>query len=469
MSYKSLRALMLMAFVTIGSAFAYADGNVYPPFPGGKTYLFRVTLTDKQGTPYSISKPLEFLSEKSVQRRKRQGLPVDSTDLPIPPAYLKEISATPKVEIVCMSKWNNTVLVKVHDMADVLPLMEKPFVEKMDHVYTSPDSISPSTRVFYRKELDPYKDGEDEYGRAAVNIDLMNGRELHKMGFRGKGITIAVFDGGFMNVDSIPAFKNVHILGKKDFVAFKSQNICIEGDHGTRVLSTMALDVKGAFVGTAPDADYWLFRTEDNYTEFPAEEDYWAAAAEYADSLGVDIISSSLGYQDFDDHALDHKYYELDGNHSLISRTSSRLSSKGIIHVNSAGNEGNDSWKKIGFPADARDILAVGAVTRKRINANFSSVGPSDDGRVKPDVMALGSAAATIGGRGTANSDMGTSFACPITAGMVASLWQSAPDKTAHEVMDAVRRSGDNYETPNNVFGYGIPDFIKAYHILKGQ
>ena len=460
---------MLVVAMAIGTVIAHADDGDKIPFPGGKTYLFRVTLTDKQGTPFSVSKPLEFLSEKAVQRRARQGLPIDSTDLPLSPIYLKQIAQTPKMEIVCVSKWNNTVLVKVHDMLDTAPLVQMPFVEKMECVFMSPDSITPSTRVFSRKELDPYKDGEDEYGRAAVNIDLLNGRELHQMGFRGKGITIAVFDGGFMNVDVIPAMKDVHILGTKDFVAFKTESIFIEHDHGTRVLSTMALDVKGAFVGTAPDADYYLFRTEDNYTEFPVEEDYWAAAAEYADSIGVDIISSSLGYQDFDNHELDHKYFELDGKHSLISRTSSRLSSKGIIHVNSAGNDGNDTWKKVNFPADSHDILAVGAVTRKRVNAVFSSLGPSDDGRVKPDVMALGSAAATVGGRGTPNSDMGTSFACPITAGMVASLWQSAPEKTAHEVMDAVRRSGDNYETPNNVYGYGIPDFMKAYHILKGQ
>lgn len=469
MSYHSLRALLLMAVLTIGSAIARADGGDKVPFPGGKTYLYRLTLADKHKTPYSVKKPLEFLSEKAVQRRMRQGLPIDSTDLPLSPAYLKQIAKVPGVEIVCVSKWNNTVLVKVHDNADAHALEEMRFVNKMECVFTSPDSIKPSKRSFFRKELDQYKDGTDEYGNAAVNIDLLNGRELHRIGFRGQGITIAVFDGGFMNVDSIPAMQNAHVLGAKDFVAFKSDDLFMEHDHGTRVLSTMAVDVKGAFVGTAPDAEYWLFRTEDNYTEFPAEEDYWAAAAECADSLGVDIISSSLGYQDFDDHSLDHKYHELDGNHALISRTASLLSSKGIIHVNSAGNDGNDTWKKVNFPADARDILAVGAVTRQRGNAIFSSVGPSDDGRVKPDVMALGSLAATINGRGTVISDMGTSFACPIMAGMVACLWQSAPRKTASEVMEAVRRSSDNHDTPNNVFGYGIPDFMKAYHILKGQ
>ena len=240
-----------------------------------------------------------------------------------------------------------------------------------------------------------------------------------------------------------------------------------EHDHGTRVLSTMSINQPGIFVGTAPEADYWLLRAEDTSTETLAEEDYWAAAAEFADSVGADIISSSLGYQDFDDNKMDHGYSELDGAHALISRTASRLASKGIVHVNSAGNEGMGTWKKINFPADAHNILAVGAVNEKRKNAVFSSVGPSDDGRVKPDIMALGSGTAVINGRGNISNDMGTSFAAPIISGMVACLWQSARNKTAMEVMDAIRRSADNYSTPNNVFGYGVPDFSVAYKIIK--
>lgn len=468
MSYKPLRFLLMVVLLVIGTAVAYAGKGSKIPFPWGKTYLFRVTLADKQGTPYSISKPLEFLSEKAVKRRKRQGLPIDSTDLPVSPIYLKRIAATPKVEIVCVSKWNNTVLVKVHNIVDVMTLTDQPFVDRMDCVFSSPKFIKPikRSRPLFRRKLKQYKGGKDEYGKAAVNIDLVNGRELHHMGFRGLGITIAVFDVGFMNADRIPATKNANILGAKDFVTFKMKNVYAEDDHGTCTLSTMAVDEKGAFIGTAPDAEYWLFRTEDKYTEFPVEEDYWVAAAEYADSLGVDIISSSLGYHQFDNNDFDYKYDALDGNHSLISRTASSLSSKGIIHVNSAGNEGDKKWRKITFPADSHDILAVGAITRKRKKADFSSLGPTYDGRVKPDVMALGKETATIDGQGTVNSSMGTSFACPIIAGMVASLWQSAPEKTASEVMDAVRRSCDHYDTPNNVFGYGIPDFMKAYHIL---
>jgi subtilisin family serine protease len=463
--YISIACLAFLMAAFPFSALAQDEGEV--KFPGGKTFLFRLTLADKNGTPYSLQHPEEFLSEKSLERRRRQGLQLDSTDLPLSPKYLNRIAETKGVEIVSKSKWNNTVLVLVHDRASVRPIHSLSFVKSVERVFTSPDSISAAVRYLVKDDLESHGSSEDNYGEAAENIDLVNGRKLHELGFMGRGMTVAVLDGGFMNVDRIPAMKNVSIEGVKDFVAFKSDDLYMEHDHGTRVLSTMAVNVKGIFIGTAPEAHYWLLRAEDTRTESPAEEDYWSAAAEFADSIGADIISSSLGFQDFDDHSLDHKYHELDGQHALISRTASMLSSKGIIHVNSAGNDGMGTWKKINFPADAHDILAVGAVNSKRINTAFSSVGPSDDGRVKPDVMALGSATATINGRGKINNDMGTSFAAPIIAGMVACLWQTAPQKTATEVMRAVRMSADNYETPNNIFGYGIPDFTKAYNILK--
>lgn len=439
-------------------------------FPGGKTYLYRLKLTDKEGTPYSLERPLEYLSQKALDRRKRQGLAVDSTDLPLPPQYIRQICSAKGVEMVCMSKWNQTVVVRVADHSHVTPLLSLPFVAHAEKVFTAPDSIKPSERTLYHKELEKWEGTDDEeYGKAALNIKMVNGQRLHQLGYYGKGLTIAVFDGGFMNVDRIPAMADIKVLGTRDFVAFKSPNIYQEHDHGTKVLSTMALNIPGVFVGTAPQASYWLIRAEDTATESLAEEDYWTAAAEFADSVGVDIISSSLGYIKFDDKSTSHQYTELDGRHAQISKTASRLASKGIIHVNSAGNEGLGTWKKIGFPADACDILAVGAVSSSRTNASFSSVGPSEDGRVKPDIMSLGSPAAVVSGRGAVISDMGTSFAAPIISGMVACLWQSAPKATAYQVMEAIRKSGDNHETPNNVFGYGIPDFEKAYFLLRGR
>ena len=468
-SFFSLVAFLLVPLLASAKApFTQLPSKI--GFPGGKTYLYRLSLTDKRGTPYSLDKPQEFLSQKAIERRKRQGLQVDSTDLPLPPAYLQRIGAVKGVEVVCKSKWNKTVVVRVSDPSYVTPLLSLSFVSDAQLVFTAPDSIKPSERTLFHKELEKWEGTDDEeYGKASQNIKMVNGHRLHHLGYKGNGVTIAVFDGGFMNVDRIPAMDKVKILGTRDFVAFKSPDIYQENDHGTKVLSAMALDIPGIFVGTAPDANYWLIRAEDTATESLAEEDYWTAAAEFADSLGVDIISSSLGYIRFDDTTTNHKYTELDGKHAQISKTSSRLASKGIVHVNSAGNEGLGTWKKIGFPADASDILAVGAVNPSKVNASFSSVGPAEDGRVKPDIMSLGSPAAVVSGRGAIVSDMGTSFAAPIISGMVACLWQSAPKATAYEVMDAIRRSGDIHETPNNVFGYGIPDFEKAYFILRNR
>jgi subtilisin family serine protease len=265
-----------------------------------------------------------------------------------------------------------------------------------------------------------------------------------------------------MNVDRIPCMQRIKILGSRDFVAFPSKDIVQEIDHGTKVLSTMAVDEPGVFVGTAPEATFFLCRTEDANTESRAEEDYWTAAAEFADSIGVDIISSSLGYHDFNDKSTNYTYENLDGHTSLVSQTASVLSRKGILLLNSAGNDGMGTWKLIGVPADADNILTVGAVNGQRQNAAFSSLGPTADGRVKPDVMSQGSPAAVVTGRGTIINDMGTSFSTPIMTGMVACLWQALRGKTAHEIIQIVRQSGHLYTKPNNVFGYGIPDFEKA-------
>ena len=296
---------------------------------------------------------------------------------------------------------------------------------------------------------------------------MLQGQRLHNIGLRGKGMTIAVLDGGFQNVNVIPAFMRGNIIGTKDFVYPNSPFFYQETDHGTKVLSAMAANIPNVLIGTAPEARYWLLRCEDQQTEQPVEEDYWAMAAEFADSAGVDIISSSLGYNDYDDAPDYYHQRDLDGQTALISRTASMLAKKGIILVNSAVNSGMGPWKKISFPADANDILTVGAVNMVKKNAPFSGVGPTQDGRVKPDVMALGSPASLISGRGSIIRDMGTSFSTPLVAGLVACLWQALPEKTALEIIELVRQTGSNAKDPDNIFGYGIPNFWRAYMIGK--
>ncbi len=426
-------------------------------------YMYRLTLTDKHGTPYTLTAPERFLSWKAIERRRKQQLPIDSTDLPVSPKYIERIEAK-GVDIVAKSKWNNTVLVRGRDMKKIETLSSLPFVASMKKVFgIDAGAYRQSRRVEYQEQLALTDTTlHDYYGVGQKQIEAVNGRRLHERGFTGKGVTIAVLDAGFMNVDKIPAFGNLSIIGTRNFVPDGGEDIYKEMDHGTKTLSTMAMNRPGVFVGTAPDADYWLLRCEEHNFESSAEEDYWAAAVEFADSVGVDVISSSLGYHEFDDGATSYKYADQDGKTALISRTASMLARKGIVHVNSAGNDGVRPWKKINVPADAHDIITVGAISPDSINAGFSSVGPTADGRVKPDVMAYGCPSSVVSGRGYLSRENGTSFACPIVAGMVACLWQSMPGKTALEIIETVRKSADRYHTPDNIFGYGIPDFDNA-------
>ena len=437
-------------------------------FPGGKCQMYRLYLKDKDldHTPFSVNRPSEFLSQRSIDRRKRQGIPVDLTDLPVAPAYEKQV-AEAGIEIVGKSKWNNTLLIRIHKDKELRKLEGLEFITKMKKVFVAPDSVSQRLRSNVRNRLNGWSHGDGFYGAADAQLKSLNGKRLHEIGYQGKGKMIAVFDGGFMNVDKIPALHDIKLAGVKDFVVPESKNVFGEMEHGTMVLSTMAANAPDFYVGVAPEAQYLLIRCEDERTESLAEEDYWASAAEYADSCGVDVINSSLGYHGFDDSSTDHHYYEQDGNTALISRTASMCADKGIVCVNSAGNDGMGSWKKINFPADATDILTVGSINEHGVNAAFSAVGPTADGRIKPDVMAFGSPTCVITGRGSIINDNGTSFSSPLVAGMVACLWQALPGKTAKQIIKLVKLAGNNQQHPDNVFGYGVPDFWKAYQTGK--
>ena len=437
-------------------------------FPGGKCQMYRLYLKDKDldHTPFSVNRPSEFLSQRSIDRRKRQGIPVDLTDLPVAPAYEKQV-AEAGIEIVGKSKWNNTLLIRIHKDKELRKLEGLEFITKRKKVFQAPDSVSQRMRSNVRNGLNEWSQGDEFYGAADAQLKSLNGKKLHENGYRGKGMMIAVFDGGFMNADKIPALHKIKLAGVKDFVVPESKSVFGEMEHGTMVLSTMAANAPDFYVGVAPEAQYLLIRCEDERTESLAEEDYWASAAEYADSCGVDVINSSLGYHGFDDSSMDHHYYEQDGKTVLISRTASMCADKGIVCVNSAGNDGMGSWKKINFPADAKDILTVGSINEHGMNAAFSAVGPTADGRIKPDVMAFGSPTCVITGRGSIINDNGTSFSSPLVAGMVACLWQALPGKTAKQIIKLVKLAGDNQQHPDNVFGYGVPDFWKAYQTGK--
>ncbi len=469
------RYLMLYAFILSTLTLLAHDDKVtgileadMVSFPGGKCQMYRLYLKDKDldHTPFSVNRPSEFLSQRSIDRRKRQGIPVDLTDLPVAPAYEKQVTEA-GIEIVGKSKWNNTLLIRIHKDKELRKLEGLEFITKRKKVFQAPDSVSQRMRSNVRNGLNEWSQGDEFYGAADAQLKSLNGKKLHENGYRGKGMMIAVFDGGFMNADKIPALHKIKLAGVKDFVVPESKSVFGEMEHGTMVLSTMAANAPDFYVGVAPEAQYLLIRCEDERTESLAEEDYWASAAEYADSCGVDVINSSLGYHGFDDSSMDHHYYEQDGNTALISRTASMCADKGIVCVNSAGNDGMGSWKKINFPADAKDILTVGSINEHGMNAAFSAVGPTVDGRIKPDVMAFGSPTCVITGRGSIINDNGTSFSSPLVAGMVACLWQALPGKTAKQIIKLVKLAGDNQQHPDNVFGYGVPDFWKAYQTGK--
>jgi subtilisin family serine protease len=355
------------------------------------------------------------------------------------------------------------------DSTRIHQLEQLAFVASTKLVWIAPDSVTPTA------QKTPYRDDFEErdsigglyYGKNDSQIRLLQGHRLHQIGLSGKDMMIAIIDGGFKNVNRIPAFAKVAIEGSRDFVYPASSSIYDETDHGTKVLSTMTMRQPFYYIGTAPKASYWLLRCEDSQTEQEVEEDYWVMAAEFADSAGCDLINSSLGYNTYDKGHKPYQPWQLDGHTAFISRSASLLASKGMILVISAGNTGMDPWKKLTFPADAEDCLTVGAVTDLLTHAPFSAVGPTQDGRVKPDVVAIGSPATIVTGTGSIVKDIGTSFASPIICGLTACLWQAFPDKTAREMMELIRQTGNNKEHPDNLTGYGVPNFWRAYMIGK--
>ena len=432
------------------------------------TLKYRISLKDKAATEYSLKKPEKYLSAKAIERRRKQNLPIDSTDLPVCRKYIDEIRKQ-GVKIVVTGKWDNFVTVSCNDTTLIDRIAALPFVLSTEKVWISPGAGKPSMATERDSVLNqPTIHPDSIYGHAITQIQMSNGDKLHEAGFKGQGMTIAVIDAGFHNVDKITAMQNIRILGTKDFVN-QQADIFAESSHGMSVLSCIGMNRPDIMTGTAPEASFWLLRSEDEYSEHLVEQDYWSAAVEFADSVGVDVINTSLGYYSFDDKSKNYKYRDLDGRHALMSRQASHIADKGMILVCSAGNSGAGSWKKITPPGDADNVLTVGAIDKRAVLATFSSVGNTADHRVKPDVVAVGVGSDVIrtdGNQGRAN---GTSFSSPIMCGMVTCLWQACPTLTAKEVIELVRRSGDRAGFPDNIYGYGVPDMWKAYNDYKSN
>ena len=431
--------------------------GTFAQFTPGDTLKYRISLKDKAATDYSLQKPEMYLSKKSIERRKRQGLEIDSTDLPVCKKYVDAIRKK-GVHVLVTGKWDNFVTVSCNDSMLIAEIAGLPFVRSTERVWRGVAKRASERDSLINQPLRT----DSLYGPAITQIKMSHADRLHEAGFKGQGMTIAVIDAGFHNVDKIEAMKNINILGTRDFVNPEA-DIYAESSHGMSVLSCMAMNQPNVMIGTAPEASYWLLRSEDEYSENLVEQDYWAAAIEFADSVGVDLVNTSLGYYSFDDPAKNYRYRDLNGHYALMSREAAKAADKGIVVVCSAGNSGSGSWKKITPPGDAENVITVGAVNKYGVLAPFSSVGNTADGRVKPDVVAVGLGSDVMGTDGNLRHANGTSFSSPIMCGMVACLWQACSELTAKEIIELVRRSGDRAVFPDNIYGYGIPDLWKAY------
>lgn len=447
-------------------------------------HRYVIEFTDKDNSPYSTSNPSQYLSQRAIDRRNRYNIPIVVSDLPINPSYIQQVVAT-GVKLLNRSKWLNSISIQTEDSLALVAISNLPFVKSADPVALR--KANPSL-------IQPQKFGNDihssggflektsslnslDYGNSFHQVDMMKGEVLHDKGYLGQGMVIAVLDGGFANTDPdlLDVFDSLfiedRILGTWDFVR-GNDSVFGNSFHGTEVLSSIVANKPGFQVGTAPKTGVYLFVTEDANSEYPIEEHNWAAGAEAADSVGADIISSSLGYTEFDDPAFNHTYADMNGHTCMSSRAAMAAASKGMIVCNSAGNEGRHPWFYISAPSDADSIITTGATDSTGTITSFSSHGPTPDGRIKPTVVAQGIRVWVIDPLPSNNTTFpgnGTSFSNPILAGMVTCLWQAHQDKSNMQIIDAVVRSASLHFNPNDSFGYGIPNFQLADLILSDE
>lgn len=464
-----------LAFVSFLFITTFAVSQVAPN-------RYWVKFTDKNNTPYSISNPDAFLSQKAIDRRIAHDIPIVENDLPVDPVYIQGVINT-GATLLNTSKWFNSITVFTSDPSVVAAINALPYVLSVEKAIPNPNIIREKfVKPFFENESyakipegEFLKSGTSgmvyNYGQAYNQINMVNGIPLHDDGYDGQGMTIAVLDAGFLNANTITAFEylwdNGKILGYKDFVNPSNPDIFGSHSHGTSVLSTMGANLAGQMVGTAPQASYWLLRSEDASTEFLIEELNWVSAAEFADSVGADIINSSLGYTTYDDPSQSYSYADMDGNTAPVTIGADLAVSKGMIVVNSAGNSGSSEWLYIGAPADGDSVFSIGAVNSSGSYASFSSIGPTYDGRLKPNVVAQGQGTTIISAfSGDVVTGSGTSFSSPVTAGMVACLWQSSPLTRNMNVLEAIQLTGSYASNPNYQVGYGIPDYYMAFNLM---
>ncbi|OYT17818.1 MAG: peptidase S8 [Bacteroidetes bacterium 4572_77] len=467
-----MRKYTLIILLLMG--FGFAQAQIAPNY-------YAIQFTDKDNNPFTLDQPQDFLTQRSIDRRTAQNIAYDITDLPITPSYIQQV-ADIGVEIQNRVKWLNCLVIKTSDQNLLDEINALDFVADITKMTDGRNHPNVTKKTFFeveeqivqkeRETISQHKSTSSfNYGQALDQIEFINGVSLHDAGFAGQGMVIAVLDAGFYGVPERKVFDSLYannqILGAVDFAS--ENNNPFEGStHGTAVLSTMGANWPGQMVGTAPKASYWLIRTEFADYEYIIEEYNWVTGAAFADSVGADIINSSLGYSEFDDPSMDHTWDDLDGNTAVVTIGADLAAKKGILPVNSAGNSGSSAWYYISCPADGDSVLAIGATDYYGNLAGFSSRGRPLDPRVKPNVCAVGEgtvvADAYYDGISTSS---GTSFSSPTIAGMTACLWQANPSFNNKQIMEAIEMSASQASNPDNDFGYGIPDYDLANSIVK--
>jgi hypothetical protein len=460
------------AFVLIFSAVLFANG-----FSQNLTKRV-VFLKNKQGTSFSITNPSAYLSARAIEKRQRYNIAIDSFDLPVVQAYIDSIANAGNVIILGRSKWLNAVYIQTTDNNALAKINSFPFVKTLNQVaYRLAPGLPNADKFgkvrsngelptgrFQRLLTDSFN-----YGFANIQIKIHNGDLLHNLGARGKGMRMAFADAGFTGYLTNLFFDSARLrnqfLGSWDFVD-RDPAVNTEHPHGLNCFSIVAGYQPGTFVGSAPEAGYYLLRTEDAGSEQIIEEYFWASGAEYADSAGVDVMSVSLGYSTYDNSLFNHSYADMNGNTTVITRMADLAARKGMLVVVSAGNEGGSSWKFITAPADADSVLTVGAVNMSGGIASFSSFGPTSDGRIKPDVVSIGNGTVLSATNGVLTTGSGTSFSAPNLAGLATCLWQLFPEVNNMQLIAALRNSSDRFANPHPQYGFGLPDMKKAVGFL---
>lgn len=437
-----------------------------------------VKFKNKGGASFSLSNPIVYLSQRAIDRRTHYGIAIDSTDLPVTPNYINQVKAVANVTLLNISRWQNAITIHTTDAAAITTINGLPFVQSVTGIAaknTGGSNVAgkfetafynpPPAPSFQRLQADYYNYGSNSYNE----IHLHNGEFLHNIGLRGDGMQIAMLDNGFNNYLNLDAFDSINaenrVLGTWDFVANEA-NVSNDGSHGMNCFSIIGANIPGQFIGKAPKASFWLYQTEDNSGEYPIEEFNWVCGAEKADSSGADVISSSLGYNTFDNSSLDHTYAQLDGNTTIAAIGADLAVKKGMLVFLSNGNEGNKPWHYLVTPADGDSVIAVGAVSAAGAVGSFSSYGPSGDGQIKPDLASVGVGTLVQSTSNTIVAGNGTSFACPSMAGLGTILWQAFPEYNNMKIRSALWQAGSKFSTPDDRVGYGIPNMKTAFSIL---